>query len=135
MVPWEDTHVATTPGAHRTRATHDPRFRLGFARQVTHCWRHDSWLAPDEIVRNAGRLAGIPGWLIHGRLDVSSPLDGAWRIHQAWPGSELIIVDDEGHGGDAMHDPLAAHPRRAGVSIEAWVADALAKRESPGWAP
>ena len=87
---------------HRTRATTTRRFRLGFARQVTHCWRNDSWLAPDEIVRQAGRLTGIPGWLIHGRLDVSSPLDAPWRIHQAWPGSELVIVDGEGHGGDTM---------------------------------
>jgi hypothetical protein len=37
-----------------------------------------------------------------GRLDVSSPLDAPWRIHQAWPGSELVIVDHEGHGGDTM---------------------------------
>jgi proline iminopeptidase len=53
------------------------------------------------------RLAGIPGMLIHGRLDVSSPLVTAWRLHQAWPGSELIVVGDEGHGGDAMIDALA----------------------------
>jgi proline iminopeptidase len=99
---WEDAHVATTPGATPNPRYDDPRFRLGFARQVTHNWRHNSWLAPDEIVQNAGRLAGIPGWLIHGRLDVSSPIDAPWRIHRAWPGSELIIVDDEGHGGDTM---------------------------------
>lgn len=41
-----------------------------------------------------------------GRLDVGDGhvLDAPWRIHQAWPGSELI-VDDEGHGGEtvAMH--------------------------------
>ncbi len=99
---WEDAHVATTPGAQPNPRYADPRFRLGFARQVTHCWRRNSWLGPDEIVANAGRLAGIPGWLIHGRLDVSSPLDAPWRIHRAWPGSELIIVDDEGHGGEEM---------------------------------
>ncbi|WP_279586466.1 hypothetical protein ACF3NT_09895 [Naumannella halotolerans] len=23
----------------------------------------------------------------------------AWQLHRAWPGSELIIVEDEGHGG------------------------------------
>lgn len=99
---WEDAHVATTPSARPNPRFADARFRLGFARQVTHCWRHNSWLAPDEIVRNAGRLAEVPGYLIHGRLDVSSPLDAPWRIHQAWPGSELIVVDGEGHGGETM---------------------------------
>jgi proline iminopeptidase len=98
---WEDAHVATTPGAQPNPRYEDPRFRLGFARQVTHCWRNNSWLGPDEIVRNAHRLSEIPGWLIHGRLDVSSPLDSAWQLHEAWPGSELIVVD-EGHGGDEM---------------------------------
>jgi len=99
---WEDAHVATTPNARPHPRFTDPRFRLGFARQVTHCWRHDSWLAPDEIVRNAHRLAGIPGWLVHGRLDLSSPLDAPWRLHQAWPTSHLILVDDEGHGGPTI---------------------------------
>ena len=99
---WEDAHVTTTPGATTNSRYDDARFRLGFARQVTHCWRNNSWLAPDEIVGNAARLADVPGWLIHGRLDVSSPLDGPWRIHQAWPGSELIIVDGEGHRGATM---------------------------------
>ncbi|HEX2902290.1 MAG TPA: prolyl aminopeptidase [Jatrophihabitans sp.] len=99
---WEDAHVATTSGARANPRYADPRFRLGFARQVTHCWRNNSWLSPDEIVKNAPQLEGIPGWLVHGRLDVSSPLDSPWRIQQAWPGSELIVVDDEGHGGDQM---------------------------------
>jgi len=99
---WEDVHVSTTPGWRPNPRYEDPRFRLGFARQVTHCWSNDSWLAPDEIVRNAGRLAQVPGVLSHGRLDVSSPLDSPWRIHRAWPGSELIVVEDEGHGGEGM---------------------------------
>jgi proline iminopeptidase len=105
---WEDVHMATTPGSGHNPRYDDPRFRLGFARQVTHCWRHNSWLGDDELVRNAPRLAGIPGWLIHGRLDVSSPLWGPWRLHRAWPGSRLIVVDAEGHGGDEMQ----AHWRR-----------------------
>ena len=105
---WEDSHVATTAGATPNPRYDDARFRLGFARQVTHCWRNNSWLDDDEIIRNAGRLAGIPGWLIHGRLDVSSPLDAPWRINRAWPDSRLIVVDSEGHGGETM----MAHWRR-----------------------
>jgi len=99
---WEAAHVATTPHARPDPRYDDPRFRLGFTRQVTHCWCNDSWLAPDEILRDAGRLAGIPGRLVHGRLDLSSPLDGPWRLHQAWPESTLVVVDDEGHGGGGM---------------------------------
>lgn len=101
---WEDAHVATVKGAQPNPRYDDPRFRLGFARQVTHCWRNNSWLGPDELVRNVGNLAGVPGVLIHGRLDVSSPLDAPWRIQQAWPGSRLAIVDDEGHGGESMRN-------------------------------
>ncbi len=100
---WEDAHVATTPGASPNPRYDDAAFRLGFARQVTHCWRHDSWLADDGLVAGAGRLAGIPGWLVHGRLDLSGPLDAPWRLHRAWPGSELIVVDDEGHGGPSIY--------------------------------
>lgn len=86
----------------------DPRFRLGFARQVTQCWRNDSWLSDDELVENATRLVGIPGWLLHGRLDVSSPVDVPWRIHQAWPNGQLIIVDNEVHGGTTIFETCAS---------------------------
>ncbi|MGH2474009.1 MAG: prolyl aminopeptidase, partial [Candidatus Limnocylindrales bacterium] len=100
---WESAHVATTHAlARRNRRYADPRFRLGFSRQVTHCWRHNSWLAPNEIIANAHRLDGIPGWLIQGRLDLSGPLDCAWLLHEAWPTSNLVIVDDEGHSGVSM---------------------------------
>ena len=99
---WEEALVGDASEAWTNSRYEDPAFRLGFSRQVTHCWRNNSWLAPDEIVRNVGRLDRTPGCLIHGRLDVSSPLDAPWRIHQAWPGSELIVVDGEGHGGSTM---------------------------------
>ncbi|MEK7410616.1 MAG: alpha/beta fold hydrolase, partial [Actinomycetota bacterium] len=102
---WENAHIATTAAWRQNSRFDDPKFCLGFARQVTHCWRHNNWLDDDQIIHNAGRLADIPGWLIHGRLDLSGPLDAPWKLHQAWPRSTLIIVDDEGHGGIKM----AAH--------------------------
>jgi proline iminopeptidase len=56
-------------------------------------------------------LSSVPGVLIHGRLDVSSPLSTAWRLHQTWPGSELVVVDGEGHGGATMMARVAAAVR------------------------
>jgi proline iminopeptidase len=95
---WEDTHVRTHPGWRPDTRYDDPVFRLRFARLVTHYWANAAWLEDGVLVREAGKLAGIPGVLIHGRLDISSPPDTAWRMAQAWPDAELQLVDQEGHG-------------------------------------
>lgn len=39
---WEEAHGATTPSAQPSPRYDDAAFRLGFARQVTHCWRNAS---------------------------------------------------------------------------------------------
>jgi proline iminopeptidase len=95
---WEDTHVATVPGYRPDPRYDDPRFRMGFARLVTHYWRHHAWLSDGELERNVSRLAGIPGVLVQGQLDISGPPDVAWRLAQAWPSAELVIVGGAGHG-------------------------------------
>jgi proline iminopeptidase len=80
----------------------DPEFRMVFATLVTHYWSHGCFLAEGEVLAGMHRLVSIPAVLIHGRHDVSSPLDTAWRIHQAWPSSRLVVVDDAGHGGGSF---------------------------------
>jgi len=37
--------------------------------------------------------------LIHGRLDMSCPLDTAWQVAGAWPDAELFAPRDSGHLG------------------------------------
>jgi proline iminopeptidase len=54
------------------------------------------------------RVHGIPAVLVHGRFDVSGPLDTAWRLHRAWPGSELVVLGDAGHGGTGFAEARAA---------------------------
>jgi len=94
---WEDAVVATNPAAGPNPRYADPHFRMAFARIVTHYFRHNAWLEDGQLIRDAGRLSDIPGVLIHGRLDISSPLETAWRLAQAWPGCELVIVERAGH--------------------------------------
>lgn len=114
---WEDTHVSLVPGYEPNPRYEDPEFRLRFARLVTHYWRHAAFLEEDQLLRDAARLNGIPGVLIHGRYDVSSPLEIAWRLSQGWTTSRLEVIGDMGHGGgsftsavvDAL-DELAARP-------------------------
>ena len=94
---WEDAHVG---GAHDPRYD-DPRFRLRFARLVTHFWRHAAWLGETELLDGMPRLTKIPGVLVHGRRDVSTPLDTAVVLAAAWPAAELVVIEDEGHGAGA----------------------------------
>jgi proline iminopeptidase len=96
---WEDAHVSLTPGHQPNPRYDDPEFRLRFARLVTHYWRHAAFLENDQLLRDAPLLDGIPGVLIHGRYDVSSPLETAWRLSQRWSTGGLQILDDAGHGG------------------------------------
>jgi proline iminopeptidase len=95
---WEDAHVAVHPDSKPSARYQDAKFRLAFARLVTHYWRYAAWLDDGILLRDAGRLARIPAVLIHGRIDLSSPMDIPWRLAQRWPGSELVIVDETGHG-------------------------------------
>jgi proline iminopeptidase len=95
---WEDTHVATHPGHQPDPRYEDPALRMRLARLVTHYWGNAGWLEDGVLVREAGKLAGIPGVLIHGRLDISSPADIAWTMAQAWSDAELHLVEEAGHG-------------------------------------
>ena len=103
---WEDTHVSLAPGHTPNPQFEDPDYRLRFARLVTHYWRHQGFLEDGHLLRHAARLEGKPGILIHGRHDVSSPLQTAWRLHQGWLGSELWVLGDAGHGGGFAGEAL-----------------------------
>lgn len=98
---WESTHVSLDPGWQPGPLHHDPRERANFATLVTHYWAHDCFLPGNAgVLARAHELAGIPGVLVHGRRDISGPVITPWRLHRAWPGSELHVVESEGHGGD-----------------------------------
>lgn len=105
---WEDTHVSLAPDAEPRLSVAAPADQLAFARLVTHYWGNGCFLEDGQLLRNAPRLAGIPGVMVHGRFDVSGPLDVAWRLHQAWPGSELVVLGDAGHGGGSMSAAVVA---------------------------
>ena len=109
---WEDVHVSLDPAWQHNPRFDDPVWRLVFARLVTHYWGNAGFVPDGQLLGDAGRLAGIPAVLITGRHDVSGPPDIAWRLHQAWPGSELVIAEDGGHGSGsqaqaALHAALA----------------------------
>jgi proline iminopeptidase len=102
---WEDTHVSLAPGFVPNQRYNNPEYRLLFTRLVTHYWSHAAFLEEEQLIHKAHLLNDIPGILIHGRYDVSSPVETAWRLHQNWKGSRLEVVDS-GHGGQSMFERI-----------------------------
>lgn len=103
---WEDTVVSWERGYRPDSRFEDPRFRMAFARIVTHYFHHRAWLEDGVLLREAHRLAGIPGFLAHGRLDLGSPPVTAWELAQAWPDADLHLVGGGHSGGGEMTDAL-----------------------------
>lgn len=105
---WEDSVLSQEEyGSASPYSDHVDDERLAFVRICSHYFAHRCWLEDDQLFRDIGRLAGIPGVLLHGRLDLSGPAGNAWALHRAWPGSKLTIFPGSGHqGSDAMGDAL-----------------------------
>jgi proline iminopeptidase len=100
---WEDAVVNLEPdsnGPPTKRA--DPRYRRAFARLCAHYFSHGGWLREGQLISEAHRLRGIPGVLVHGRFDPQGPLETAWRLAQAWPDADLVIVENAGHTSPAL---------------------------------
>ncbi|MFC4008361.1 prolyl aminopeptidase [Nonomuraea purpurea] len=97
---WEDAVISLEsngkPGAYSDRPD---EARLAMVRICSHYFSNAAWLEEGVLLREAGRLAGIPGVLIHGRMDLSGPLHTAWQLAQAWPEAKLVVVEDSGHTG------------------------------------
>ncbi len=116
---WEDALIsmesAGSPGAYSDRPDDA---KLAFVRICSHYFAHDGFLEDGSLIREAGKLAGIPGVLIHGRGDISGPAITAWEIAQAWPGSELVVITDSGHTGSAaMQQALDAAGERIYATV------------------
>jgi proline iminopeptidase len=101
---WEDAVISLEPqGTPKSYSSRPPDDALAFVRICAHYFSHGAWLEEGAILRDAGRLAGIPGILLHGRLDLGSPLATAWELAQAWPAAELVVVEDSGHTGSETY--------------------------------
>jgi proline iminopeptidase len=110
---WEDVHVSLPSSNQHHLEQKEIALQMTFARLVTHYWSNAAWLEEGELVRNATRLAAIPGLMVDGRLDVSGPPDIAWNISRNWPDAERILVSDAGHGHGVEGYVVAATDRFA----------------------
>lgn len=85
-------------------------FALAFASIENHYFFNGGFFETDgQLLRDAHRLADIPGVIVHGRYDMICPLANAWDLHKAWPASQLHI------------SPLAGHSAMEAQNVDALV--------------
>jgi len=75
----------------------DPHLALSLARIECHYFVNQAFLGPGQLLRDAARLTGIPGVIVHGRYDLICPFRSAWELSRAWPGADLRVIADAGH--------------------------------------
>ncbi|MET8653670.1 prolyl aminopeptidase [Nocardia aurea] len=95
---WEDTVLSLEPRAKPGAFSGPVDDALSaMVRICAHYYTNHAWLEDGELIGNVAALAGIPGVLVHGRLDLSCPVTTAYELARAWPGAQLFVCDESGH--------------------------------------
>ncbi len=94
---WEGRTATLLQDASLVDSFADSHTALSIARIECHYFVHQSWLEPDQLLRDVERIRHIPAYIIHGRYDVICPVEQAWELASVWPEAQLDIVADAGH--------------------------------------
>jgi len=96
---WEEALITPgrAPAAPPVRDAAERAALIDKYRVQAHYLAHRGFLGEETVLEAAGRMAGIPAAILHGRLDLVCRARNALRLHAALPGSRLQWVDDAGH--------------------------------------
>ncbi|MCX4247267.1 prolyl aminopeptidase [Paraliomyxa miuraensis] len=98
---WECRVATLLPDEGLVAHCEDASFTLAFARIECHYFVNEGFFdPPTQLLDGMEALLGIPVVIVHGRYDVICPPRNAWRLHRAWPGSQLCLVEDAGHSAN-----------------------------------
>lgn len=94
---WEGETITLLPDPATSAPFGGDEFALAFARIENHYFVHGGWVEEGQLIRDAGKLAGIPGVIVQGRYDMACPPATAWELHKAWPQAEFHLIENAGH--------------------------------------
>jgi proline iminopeptidase len=94
---WEGQTITLLPEPSTSDKFGQEEFALAFARIENHYFVHAGWLEEGQLLRDAGKLKGIPGVIVHGRYDMPCPAKYAWELHKGWPEAEFFLIEGAGH--------------------------------------
>ncbi|MDX0515195.1 prolyl aminopeptidase [Sinorhizobium medicae] len=94
---WEGETITLLPEPATSTPFEEDEYALAFARIENHFFVNAGWLEERQLLRDAHKLRGIPGVIVHGRYDMPCPAKYAWQLHKAWPEAEFHLIEGAGH--------------------------------------
>jgi proline iminopeptidase len=94
---WEGETIRLLPDPETSDAFGEEDYAVAFARIENHYFVHAGWLEEGQLIRDAWKLNGIPGVIVHGRYDMPCPARYAWELHKAWPDAGFHLIEGAGH--------------------------------------
>jgi proline iminopeptidase len=94
---WEGRTATLQPKQSVVDHFGSPRIALALARIEAHYFVNHIFLEPDQLLRDAHKLAGIPGVIVHGRYDMVCPVESAFDLARVWPDARLDVIPAAGH--------------------------------------
>jgi proline iminopeptidase len=67
-----------------------------------HYFANDCFMRPNQLIDDAGKLAGIPGIIVQGRYDMLCPPSTSQTLAAMWRDASIRIIEGAGH---ALYDP------------------------------
>ncbi len=94
---WEGETITLLPDPAYSAHFGEDEFAIAFARLENHYFVNAGWLEEGQLLRDAHKLADIPGVIVHGRFDMPCPLKYAYQLSKAWPRADFHIIEAAGH--------------------------------------
>ncbi|WP_434680498.1 prolyl aminopeptidase [Pseudomonas sp. R1-18] len=75
----------------------DDQVTIGMGRLDAWYFKNRLFLEEDQLIQNISAIQHLPCKIIQGGHDMIATPNSAFRLHKAWPGSVLVVVEDAGH--------------------------------------
>lgn len=85
---------------------------LGYARIYAQYDAYHYYIKNNEIIRNIKKIEHIPTLIVHNRLDMVCPLQGAYELSKKMKHCKLVIVSEKGHVGSLLHKTIASETKK-----------------------
>ena len=94
---FEPTLANLVPDAARLAGANDAQVANAMARIEVHYFLNNRYEPDDHLLREAPKIAHLPTTMVQGRYDILCPPMTAMKLHEAMPGSRLVMIEDAGH--------------------------------------